>query len=84
MNSYDQRHRNAHPDDRVLFDDQHLLRMQKAVYELCWLFNRGYSRHSAIKFVGELNLKEDIQVVNVKKGANLPSNLTTGYKLFSA
>ncbi|MCK5190419.1 MAG: DUF434 domain-containing protein [Methylococcales bacterium] len=53
MNSYEQRHRNAHPDDRVLFSGQKLLRMQKAAYELCWLFNHGYTRQSAIKFVGD-------------------------------
>lgn len=48
MNSHTQRHRNAHPDDQKLFNGQQLLRLQKAVYELCWLFNHGYSRHSAI------------------------------------
>ena len=53
MNSHDQRHRNAHPDDQTLFGDQQLLRLQKAVYELCWLFNHGYARHSAITLVGD-------------------------------
>ena len=53
MNSHDQRHRNAHPDDRILFGGQQLLRVQKAVYELCWLFNHGYSRHSAVTLVGD-------------------------------
>ncbi len=53
MNSYAQRHRNAHPDDQALFNDQQLLCLQKAVYELCWLFNRGYARHSAITLVGD-------------------------------
>ena len=53
MNHHDQRHRHAHPDDQVLFNDQQLLRMQKAVYELCWLFNHGYARHSAITLVGD-------------------------------
>ena len=53
MNSHDQRHRNAHPDDQALFGDQQLLRLQKAVYELCWLFNHGYARHSAITLVGD-------------------------------
>ena len=53
MNNHNHRHRNAHPDDQICFSGQHLLRLQKAVYELCWLFNRGYSRHSSIKLVGD-------------------------------
>lgn len=53
MNSYEQRHRNAHPNDQTLFSGQQLLRVQKAADELCWLFNRGYSRQSAIKFIGD-------------------------------
>jgi hypothetical protein len=53
MNNHNHRHRNAHPDDQIYFSDQHLLRLQKAVYELCWLFNQGYSRHSSIKLVGD-------------------------------
>ena len=53
MNNHDQRHRSAHPDDQVLFNGQQLLRLQKAVYELCWLFNHGYARHSAITLVGD-------------------------------
>jgi hypothetical protein len=53
MNTQNHRHRNAHPDDQVYFSGQHLLRLQQAVYELCWLFNRGYSRNSSIKLVGD-------------------------------
>lgn len=53
MNTHNHRHRSAHPDDRILFFGQHLLTLKKAVDELCWLFNRGYSRHSAIKLVGD-------------------------------
>ena len=53
MNSHDQRHRNAHLDDQTLFCGQQLLRLQKAVYELCWLFNNGYARRSAITLVGD-------------------------------
>lgn len=49
----EKRHRNAHPDDETLFGGDHLEKLQAAVYELCWLFNRGYARHSAIKIVGD-------------------------------
>nr|WP_305909615.1 DUF434 domain-containing protein [Methylomarinum sp. Ch1-1]MDP4522539.1 DUF434 domain-containing protein [Methylomarinum sp. Ch1-1] len=53
MNPLEHRHRNAHPDDDGLFTGPSLLRLQAAVDELCWLFNRGYARHSAIKLVGD-------------------------------
>lgn len=53
MNPLEKRHRNPHPDDEFLFSGQNLEKLQTAVYELCWLFNRGYARHSAIKLVGD-------------------------------
>lgn len=53
MNTHEHRHRSAHLGDKVLFNDENLLRLRKAVYDLCWLFNRGYARHSAIKLVGD-------------------------------
>jgi hypothetical protein len=53
MNTHNHRHRNAHPSDQIYFSGQHVLRLQKAIYELCWLFDRGYSRHSSIKLVGD-------------------------------
>ncbi len=53
MSSSAQRHRNAHPDDRILFAGTQLQRLREAVCELCWLFDRGYARHSAIKLVGD-------------------------------
>jgi hypothetical protein len=53
MNTHEQRHRNAHLGDKALFSGEPLLRLRKAVYDLCWLFNRGYARHSAIKLVGD-------------------------------
>ncbi|NOQ14010.1 MAG: DUF434 domain-containing protein [Methyloprofundus sp.] len=53
MNSHNQRHRNAHPNDPALFNGQQLLRLQKAVYELGWLFNHNYARHSALTLVGD-------------------------------
>lgn len=53
MRSKNQRHRNSHPADQTLFNGQQLIRVKKAVTELCWLLNHGYARHSAIKLVGD-------------------------------
>jgi hypothetical protein len=53
MNSHEQRHRNMHSDDKAFFSGTPLLHVQQAVDELCWLFDRGYARHSAIKLVGD-------------------------------
>ena len=53
MNSHNQRHRSAQSNDQSLFNGQQLLCLQKAVYELSWLFNHGYARHSAITLVGD-------------------------------
>jgi len=69
MNSHNQRHRNAHPDDQKLFNGQQLLRLQKAVYELCWLFNHGYSRHPAITLVGDHHQLEQRQRIAIGRAA---------------
>ena len=53
MNTHEQRHRSIHSDDETLFSGMPLLHLQQAVYDLCWLFDRGYARHSAIKLVGD-------------------------------
>lgn len=53
MTTHEQRHRNAHLGDKALFSGERLLRLRQAVYDLCWLFNRGYARHSAVKLVGD-------------------------------
>jgi len=53
MNNHDLRHRQAHTEERIFFTGAPLLTLQRAVYELCWLFNHGYARHSAIKLVGD-------------------------------
>lgn len=53
MRSKNQRHRNPHPDDHNLFNGLQLIRVEKAVTELCWLLNHDYARHSAIKLVGD-------------------------------
>jgi hypothetical protein len=53
MNTHGQRHRSAHLGDKELFNDENLLHLRKAAYDLGWLLNRGYARHSAIKLVGD-------------------------------
>ncbi|MBF6649698.1 DUF434 domain-containing protein [Methylobacter sp. BlB1] len=53
MNTHGQRHRSAHLGDKELFNDENLLHLRKAAYDLDWLLNRGYARHSAIKLVGD-------------------------------
>lgn len=53
MNTHEQRHRNAHLGDKTLFSGGRLLRLHQAVYDLCWLLDRGYARPSAIKLVGD-------------------------------
>lgn len=53
MNTHEQRHRNVHLNDKALFSGEPLLRLREAVYELGWLLNRGYARHSAIQLVGD-------------------------------
>lgn len=53
MNTHEQRHRSVHSNDKVLFGGQQLLRLHDAVYEFCWLLNRGYARHSVIQLVGD-------------------------------
>ena len=53
MNTHEQRHRSANQNDKALFSGEQLLRLHNAVYELCWLLDRGYARHSAIQLVGD-------------------------------
>lgn len=53
MNTHEQRHRSVHPNDRALFGGEQLRRLRDAVYEFCWLLNRGYARHSVIQLVGD-------------------------------
>ncbi len=69
MNSHEQRHHSAHPGDQILFSGQQLLRLQKAAYELCWLFNRGYSRHSATTLVGDHHRLEQRQRMAIGRAA---------------
>ena len=54
MNTHEQRHRGVHLRiDKALFSGEQLLPLHDAVYELCWLLDRGYARHSAIQLVGD-------------------------------
>jgi len=53
MSTHEQRHRGATLNDKVLFSGEPLQRLHDAVYELCWLLDRGYARHSAIQLVGD-------------------------------
>jgi hypothetical protein len=53
MNNHEQRHRGVHLNDKVLFSGEQLHRLHDAVYELCWLLDRGYARHSAMQLVGD-------------------------------
>jgi hypothetical protein len=53
MNTHEQRHRGVHLSDKALFSGEQLLRLHDGVYELCWLLDRGYARHSAIQLVGD-------------------------------
>ncbi len=69
MDSHAHRHRNTHPDDQILFRGQQLLRVQKAVYELCWLFDRGYARHSALRLVGDHYQLEQRQRLAIGRAA---------------
>ena len=61
MNTHEQRHRGMHLNDKALFGGEQLLRLHDAVYELCWLLDRGYARHSAVQLVGDhhqLNMRQ--------------------------
>jgi len=42
-----------HLNDQALFSGEPLLRLRDAVYEFCWLLNRGYARHSVMQLVGD-------------------------------
>jgi hypothetical protein len=53
MNTHEQRHRGPNLNDKALFSGEPLQRLHDAVYELCWLLDRGYARHSAIQLVGD-------------------------------
>jgi hypothetical protein len=47
------KHRGAHPEDRKLFAEDQLPRLQAAVADLSWLLTRGYAIKGALKLVGD-------------------------------
>jgi hypothetical protein len=52
-------------NDKALFSGEQLLRLHHAAYELCWLLDRGYARHSAIQLVGDhhqLNIRQRLAI----------------------
>lgn len=53
MNTHEQRHRGMRPNEQALFSGKQLQHLLDAVYEFCWLLNRGYARHSVIQLVGD-------------------------------
>ncbi len=53
MNTHEQRHRGMRLNERALFSGEQLQHLRNAVYEFCWLLNRGYARHSVIQLVGD-------------------------------
>ena len=48
-----QRHRGRHPKDDVIFAQKCLPKLRKAVFDLCFLFSRGYNDTAACKVVGD-------------------------------
>lgn len=48
-----ERHRGAHPQDHALFAPDQWPRLREAVFDLSWLFGRGYNDTSALKLVGD-------------------------------
>ena len=65
MNTHEQRHRGANLTDKTLFSGEQLQRLYDSVCELCWLLDRGYTRHSTIQLVGDhhqLNVRQRLAI----------------------
>jgi len=45
--------RGPDPDDAKWFDSLQLARLRDAAHDVAWLIDRGYSRESAVRFVGD-------------------------------
>ena len=69
MNTHEQRHRGATLNDKALFSGEPLRRLHDAVYELCWLLDRGYARHSAIQLVGDHHQLTERQRLAISRSA---------------
>lgn len=74
MNTHEQRHRGMHPNDQALFSGEQLLRLRDAVYEFCWLLNRGYARHSVIQLVSDHHQLTKRQRLAISRAACSNSN----------
>jgi len=74
MNTHEQRHRGATLNDKALFSGEPLRRLHDAVYELCWLLDRGYSRHSAIQLVGDHHQLTERQRLAMSRSACSSAN----------
>ncbi len=87
------RHRGAHPADERLFSENQLPGLRAAVFELSWLFSRGYASPSALKLVGDrhrLNTRQRLALaraacsdrdVETRKAACLAVEAMTGKHL---
>ncbi len=68
--SPDQRqHRGAHPSDRELFADSQLPLLRRAMSDLCWLLNHGYTLRASLKLVGDRHLLIERQRLAVSRAA---------------
>jgi hypothetical protein len=57
--SDNQKHRGAHPADRLLFAPKHHGRLRRAAHDLSWLLSHGYATSASLKLVGDhFSLKE--------------------------
>ncbi|MDO9269143.1 MAG: DUF434 domain-containing protein [Methylobacter sp.] len=74
MNIHEQRHRGMHLNDQALFSGEQLHRLRDAVYEFCWLLDRGYARHSVIRLVGDHHQLTKRQRLAISRAACSSSN----------
>ena len=63
------KHRGAHPEDRKLFSEPELPRLQTAVAELSWLLTRNYAMKGALKLVGDRYALNERQRLAVSRAA---------------
>jgi hypothetical protein len=63
------RHRGAHPEDALLFDESWRAALRVATRELSWLLSRGYQPKSALKLVGDRHSLRERQRLAVARAA---------------
>ena len=56
-------------NDKALFSGEPLQCLHDAIYELCWLLDRGYARHSAIQLVGDHHQLTERQRLAISRAA---------------